>query len=308
MHRVSSKYLVSLAIIYLLVGVFAGYYGTQHILLSRGLIAPRQEVVITDLPSFNSATLAPTFEPTPPVATPTPPPDQDEIQNPPLEIPEEPEPTPDIWGELDLTDGDETSIAFDHKDEWLITEPFYPRSYRPGIFESEYFDPDLSGAVSWVDHQARVILWAHSGPDHTMTPIQRAIELDDRGFIVDRSIADERLRQDFMGRNVWFVQPEGVEYLTFVSAWARVTPDLVAGINEHVDDLPEILRWLYPDQGWEGFNRDTLILFFCGRQLAGDPKDPTRPYWQQTRYVLGLLPHVSWSPTGPLASLGGYLD
>ena len=303
MHRVSSKYLFAIATLYVIAGVTIGIYGTQRYFLSRGLIAPRQEVVITDLPSFDSLMLA-----TAAAATPTPPPDQGEIQNPPVEIPE-PEPTPDIWGKLDLTDGDETSIAFDHKDEWLITEPFYPRSYRPGIFESEYFDPELSGAVSWVDNQARVILWAHSGPDHTMTPIQRAIELDDRGFIVDRSIADERLRQDFMGRNIWFIQPGKVEYLTRVSAWARVTPDLVAEINEHVDDLPESLRMLYPDQGWEGFNRDTLILFFCGRQLAGDPKDPTRPYWQQTRYVLGLLPYITDSiPTGPLANLGGHLD
>lgn len=296
MHRVSSKYLVGLAILYVLVGVMIGFYGTREYLLARGIVAPRQA------PIFITEVVLPTAMATAIPLTDEPP--QEAIESPPSAIPP-PEPTPEIWSTLDLTDGRDTYIIA-YLEEPVATGTFNPWSYRTGIFETELFDPDLAGAVSWTDRLSRIILWAHSGPNHTMTILQRAIELDDRGFIVHRSVADERLRREVMDRTFTFVQ--GIEQTpTFVSAWARIPPDQVEELNGHVVDLPEYLRAHYPDQGWEGFNRDTLILFFCGRQLAGDPKDDSRPYWQQTRYVIGLLPfHTNDQvPTGPQANLGG---
>lgn len=282
---------------YLIIGVLVGYYGTRTYLLARGLIAPRQEVfteLALDLPEIAPTQILPTG---------TPEPSQGRIESPPQEIPS-PEPTPEVWGELDLTDGAATYLVFYGPDEALATGEFYPWSYRQGIFESEFFVPDEGGAVTWTDHLSRIVLWAHSGPNHTMTVLQRWIELDERGHIVTGPRAEEKLAH-LVGTPVRFVQP-GFQYLTMLTAWARIPPDEVEALNAHVSDLPEYLREHYPDQGWEGFNRDTLMLFFCGRQLTADPQDPYRPYWQQTRYVLGLLPYLADRvPTGPFANLGG---
>ena len=300
MHRVSSKYLIAIAILYVIVGMTIGIYGTQRYFLSRGLIAPRQGAIITKV-----ALEFPTLAPTAVLPTTTPEPEQGKIELPPKEIPL-PEPPPEIWGDLDLTNGTGTYFVVYTPELAFATGEFYPWSYRKGIFESELFDPDEAGAVSWTDQQARIVLWVHSGPNHTVSVLQRFIELDDRGFIVSGATAEERIRQEIMGSPFEFIQNH-TSFWTHMTAWARVPPGEVEELNEHVSDLPEYLREQYPDQGWEGFNQDTLIIFFCGRQLTGDPKDPSRPYWQQTRYVLGLLPLTDYPiPTGPIANLGGH--
>ncbi len=284
MHRVSSRILVGIAILYLIVGVIVGISGTHSYFLARGLIAPSQGSIITemalDLPTLAATAVLPTS---------TPEPEQGKIELPPKEIPP-PEPTPEIWGDLDLTNGTGTYFTVYTPEFALATGEFYPWSYREGIFESELFDPDENGAVSWTDYLSRIVLWVHSGPNHTMSVLQRFIELDDRGFIVSGARAEEKIQQELMNQPFQFVQADGTEQWTHMTAWARIEPNKVWEVNQHVSDLPEYLREQFPNQGWEGFNRDTLIIFFCGRQLTGDPHDPQRPYWQQTRYVLGLLP------------------
>lgn len=300
MHRVSSKYLVGLALLYVLVGVALGVHGTRTYLLSRGFIAPRQGAIITQV-----AIRIPTPAPTSELPTATPEPDQGRIESPPAIIPS-PEPTPEVWGDLDLTNGTGTYFTVYTPELAFATGEFYPWSYREGIFESDLFLPDEAGAVSWIDQQARIVLWVHSGPNHTMSVLQRFIELDERGFIVSGARAEERIQQEIMGSPFEFVQADGTRFWTHMTAWARIQPNKVWEVNQHVSDLPEYLREQFPDQGWEGFNRDTLIVFFCGRQLTGDPHDPLRPYWQQTRYMLGLLPLIQdQTPTGHIASLGG---
>jgi hypothetical protein len=298
-HRVSPQYLIVLAIVYIFAGGMIGVFGTHRYLLTRGLIAPRQGAISTQV-----ALDLPPLAPTPILPTGTPEPEQGRIEQPPEIVPS-PEPTPEIWGDLDLTNGISTYFTVHTPDLAFATGEFYPWSYREGIFESDLFDPDEAGAVSWTDQLARIVLWVHSGPNHTISVLQRFIELDERGYIVSGARAEERIRQEIMDSPFEFVQGH-TSFWTHMTAWARIPPDEVEELNEHVSDLPEYLREQYPDQGWEGFNRDTLIIFFCGRQLTGDPHDPTRPYWQQTRYVLGLLPLTrNQIPTGYIASLGG---
>lgn len=300
MHRVSSRYLIAIATLYVICGVIIGVYGTQRYFLSRGLIAPRQGAIITEVP-IEFPTLAPTSV----LPTTTPEPEQGMIELPPKDIPA-PEPTPEVWGDFDLTNGDSTYFVVYTPELAFATGEFNPWSYREGIFESDLFDPDLAGAVSWTDHLQRIILWVHSGPNHTMSVLQRWIELDERGHIVTGATAEERMRQELMNSPIEFIQEHNSQW-THMTAWARIAPPKVWEVNQHVSDLPEYLREKYPDQGWEGFNQDTLIVFFCGRQLTGDPHDPSRPYWQQSRYVLGLLPLTNYPiPTGPQANLGGH--
>lgn len=300
MHRVSSRYLIVIATLYVLLGVSMGVYGTQRYFLSRGLIAPRQGAIITE-----AVVEFPTLAPTAVLPTTTPEPEQGRIELPPVEMPEA-VPTPEIWGDLDFTDGDGTYFVVYTPELAFATGEFTPWSYREGIFQSDLFDPDLAGAVSWTDHLQRIILWVHSGPNHTMSVLQRWIELDERSHIVNGATAEERIRQELMGSPFEFIQNH-TSFWTHMTAWARIPPPKVWEVNQHVSDLPEYLREQYPDQGWEGFNQDTLIVFFCGRQLTGDPHDPSRPYWQQSRYVLGLLPLTDYPiPTGPIANIGGH--
>lgn len=235
----------------------------------------------------------PTPKPIPTNIPASPEPEQGPIESPPAIPTPIPQPIPvDVWGDLDLSDGTTTSfIVHTGLDQGsYATGEFLPWSYREGIFESDLFDPDAGGAVSWTDHQNRLVLWVHSGPYHTMTGLQRFIELSEAGNVDRYEFAEERIRQQIVGSTVQFNQTPDVQQMAHITAWARIPPDQVEEINHRVIDLPEALRELYPGQGWEGFHRDTMIIFFCGRQLAGDPKDPDRPYWQQTRYILGLLP------------------
>lgn len=284
MHRVSSKYLIAIATLYVLLGVIMGVYGTQRYLLARGILAPRQGSIVTQV-----AMELPTVAPTAVLPTTTPEPEQGKIELPPKDIPA-PEPPPEVWGDLDLTNGTGTYFNVFTPELAFATGEFYPWGYRPGIFESDLFAPDEAGAVSWTDHLKRIVLWVHSGPNHTMSVLQRWIELDDRGFIVSAARAEEKIQQEIMNSPFQFVQADGTEQWTHMTAWARVEPNSVWELNQHVSDLPEYLREEFPNQGWEGFEQDTLIVFFCGRQLTGDPTDPQRPYWQQTRYIFGLLP------------------
>lgn len=287
METISKKAIVGIAVLYLIVGALIGSQGAWTYLRARGFIVPRSEVPIVVTYVF----------PTPnPISTnipASPEPDQERIESPPSVEPHDPEPdyvAP--FGELDLSDGTTTSfiVHTDADQGSYATGEFLPWSYREGIFESDLFDPDAGGAVSWLDNQDRIVLWVHSGPYHTVTALQRFIELDERGRIDSVEFAEERIRQHVVGATVQFNQVPDILELAHITAWARIPPETVDEINQHVIDLPEVLRELYPDQGWEGFHRDTMIVFFCGRQLVGDESDSSRPYWQQTRYVLGLLP------------------
>jgi len=289
MHRVSSKYLGAIAALYLGVGLIIGVYGTREYFLARGVLPPRQEpLVITYVPSDFEPTITRTPGPTPTLE-----PDQGNIEALPEVDPVTPVPEfVDVWENLDLSDGSATSFIVHTQNEGgsYATGEFWPWSYREGIFETSIFDPDAGGAVTWLDDFNRTILWVHSGPNHTMTALQRFIERDEFGNTLAFQFAEERIRRNLMNSPVQFFQTPDSEQWAWITAWARIPPDSVDAINGSVSDLPATLRAMYPNQGWEGFWSDTMIVFFCGRQLAGDPHDPDRPYWQQTRYIFGLLP------------------
>lgn len=294
----SNKFWFTIAVLYLIVGLVIGVSGTRIYFLSRGFTAPLQEV-----PGIVTYVQPPTQVP---LSTGTAEPDQERIEKAPVITPV-PQLITDVW-DIDLSDGAATYFTVYPNDNEVgyVSGEFWPWSYREGIFESDLFEPDRGGAVSWIDFNGRIVLWIHSGPNHTATALQRYIELDEDGKLTSGVQADERLRQNIVGSAIQWNQKPDTEQWTHVAAWARVDPTRVDDINMHVSDLPEYLRDLYPNQGWEGFNRDTLIIFFCGRQLVDDTYDNSRPYWQQTRYVIGLLPMQEGEVQfGPLAYFQG---
>jgi len=244
----------------------------------------------------------------PPDADPTEEPTPEDTYNILPEI-DHPQPLPlptaeiDPWGTLDLTDGEATWMTF-HLDlgAGSYQVGFYPYSWFPGVFETPVFDPLYSGAVTWTDDLGRTTIWAHSGPNQSMTPLQEFIERDEHGYTVLWSEAERRLDENIQNATVNIVQPGLAEEWGLVVAWARIPPEQVEDSLGKVMDFPAYLDETQPDRGWDLIMAEpnALILYFCGRQLAGDKKDPSRPYWQQTRYVLGIVPGpaMDWSPPG----------
>lgn len=262
-----------------------------------------------DLPPLPTSTRYPTSPPeqlfSPPTSTPEPselPTDEPQSSTPNIEPPDPFIPETSSWSPLKLDEAIPTYMIFGLNTSpgltSISTDIFYPVEWYPGVFQSEAFDPEKGGAVSWVDNGGRTTLWVHSGPDNTMTSVQQYIEtMPFTGFRVSAKEADRRLDEDIQDGRVTFVQS-----LTLIAgrvvAWARISPDLVEESNSHVMDLPVWLQDHYPDQGWSFIQgvSDSIMIYFCGRQLQGEEGDSSRPYWQQARIILGIVPDQVFPP------------
>lgn len=215
--------------------------------------------------------------------------------------PASPTPTPMIeernplaWRDIDLSQGEMTMIYIEPAGmvDAIVTDLMAPWAYFDGIFETEYFDPDTANSVVWADQHGRITFWGHSGPDQPMTPLQEYLERDEHGNTVARSITEDRLANQMIDARVLLIQ-NGQAAQGKIIAAIRVPPDGVQSLMSHVGDLPEYLRDAYPGHGFQfasGVYEDLLMIFFCGRRLAGEDPNPSLPIWQQSRFVLAVVP------------------
>jgi len=199
----------------------------------------------------------------------------------------------DPWGPM-LCCGNTIDLRFNIEGGTITSNPFNVWVYEQGIFDTYKFDPDKGNSVIWDDGRGRWFLWVHSGPDHSMTPIQQWLERDEHGNTVGAYVTDERI-DNLLGDGAYMGDLSHVDadnHATIVAA-VRVSPDLVKEMNLHVGDLPEWLDQEFPMAGF-GSSMDArpiLYITFCGRALAGEEPDPLSAYWQQARYVIGVIPN-----------------
>jgi len=190
-----------------------------------------------------------------------------------------------------LDEGKEVRMIFHFPDGGYSVPAFNAYGWEPGILESDKFKVGSDTGVGYVDYQNRLILWLHSGLGQTMTPIQNYIELDENGNRALYQMADERVSELMAGSNVYLAQGDDYAF-SKISAAVRVPASEVEALSEHVMDLIPYLALTYPDSGFDTImnSEETLILYFCGRALAGEKKNPRLGHWTQARFIIGLTP------------------
>lgn len=199
----------------------------------------------------------------------------------------------DPWGPV-MCCGNTIDLRFNVDGGSITSNPFNVWVYKQGIFDTYKFDPDKGNSVIWDDGLGRWFLWVHSGPSNSMTPIQQWLERDENGNTVAAYTADERI-DSLLGAGAYMGELSGYatdNHATIVAA-VRVPPDLVKEMNLHVGDLPEWIDMEFPLAGFGSSidARPILYITFCGRALAGEEPDPLSAYWQQSRYVIGVIPN-----------------
>jgi len=164
--------------------------------------------------------------------------------------------------------------------------------WTPTIFDTGIFDVGKDNALVYKDQDGRIIMLVHSGKDQTMSNIQNYLELSESGYREPVEIAQMRLLNMMMGMvEVYIAQPSHGDYqYSKVVAAVRVPPSDVEDVSLHVMDLVEHLGERYPDSQFDRLSDNALVLYFCGRALAGEDANPQLGYWTQARFVLGLEP------------------
>lgn len=197
---------------------------------------------------------------------------------------------------LDLNSGPEVEIRFDLLDEQPILLPsFTSHAWTPTLFSEGLFDWRLkeNHGVVWEDLNGRLGLWLHSGPDEVMFPLQERLEREDSGYFRHYEDAQTYLDKQ-IGAGVSIYQGNQLS-TSQIAAAVRVGPGGISALQSKVMDLVPYLAETYPGLGFESLvgRQDVLILYFCGRLLNGESKNPDYPYWQQARFIIAIVPEDS---------------
>lgn len=161
------------------------------------------------------------------------------------------------------------------------------------VFSDGTFAVGADNAVAW-EHLGYLGLWIHSGLDWLGTP-QAAFPLHDyleRGADGEVRRPDEfeaALRNCLLG-SLARVSTASGSSLSRVTAAVRVPSPGVEELAGHVMDLVPYLAETYPGNGFEDLTSPALLLYFCGRRLSTEPKNPNAEFWAQARIIIALEP------------------
>lgn len=195
-----------------------------------------------------------------------------------------------VYDGIEFKGGHQVKMIFHMTDGGYMVPDFNVFQWVPGIFDSGVFEVGLPNAVSYQDFQDRIILLAHSGKNQTMTVIQNYLELSESGYREPVEIADMRLLDMMIGNaEIYISQGQNYQY-SKVAAAVRVPPSDVEEVSLHIMDLVEYLGETYPESQFDRLDENALVLYFCGRALAGEDVNPRVGHWTQARFVLGLVP------------------
>jgi hypothetical protein len=183
-------------------------------------------------------------------------------------------PDPFIYDGLTLKNATTTKMIFHLRNGGYGVPEFDVYQWIPGIFDTGIFDVGSGNVVSYEDQEGRIILLAHSGKNQTMTPIQNYLELSESGNRTIYQIADARISNLLIGiGEVYIAQGQDFQY-SRIAAGVRVPPSDVEEVSLHIMDLVELLGERYPDSGFDKLGEDAIVLYFCGRALAGEKVRP----------------------------------
>jgi len=211
-----------------------------------------------------------------------------------------PEPDPFAYDGLLFKDQRITRMIFHLDNGGYVVPTFEIYRWTPGIFDTDIFDVGKGTAVAYTDDGGRLIVLVHSGLNQTMTVIQNYLELSESGYRENYEITDMRLKNLMLGGSeVYIAQGQDYQYSRIVAA-VRVPPSDVEDVSLHIMDLVQHLGAMYPESGFAELGNDALVLYFCGRALAGEQTNPRLDHWTQARFVLGLVPLEVVLETGGL--------
>jgi hypothetical protein len=195
-----------------------------------------------------------------------------------------------VYDGIKFKGGHQVKMIFHMTDGGYMVPDFNVFQWVPGIFDSGVFEVGLPNAVAYEDYEERVILLVHSGKNQTMTVIQNYLELSESGYREPVEIADMRLLDMMIGNaEIYISQGQDYQY-SKVAAAVRVPPSDVEEVSLHIMDLVDYLGETYPESQFDRLDENALVLYFCGRALAGEDVNPRVGHWTQARFVLGLVP------------------
>jgi hypothetical protein len=203
-------------------------------------------------------------------------------------------PEPPYWYDnMSLEDQEEVSMLFsmwDSVDDILLGS-FTSHTWFPGIFTTDIFwDADNHAGIFWSGTEDIYGLWMHSGTDRPAYPLQEYIEKDENGITRTVAQVDEFIENRLIGAEVRIKKGDTLSVNRVVAA-VRIGTDGVLEIVPHVWDLAQYLGENYPGHGFERLENPSLIMYFCGRRLTGEPDEPQLTYWQKARFVIGVVPY-----------------
>jgi hypothetical protein len=182
----------------------------------------------------------------------------------------------------------------------ILIPAFIPISWD-AQYESEddLFAAYRNTGLAWQPESLGFGVWLHSGTldgvGLSMYEFQQRVELDESGNRHDARHVEFALHEAVVGRPALVVQGD----CTFGSCTTanflvtdaiRIPPDKVADSQQYLTS--DAYDWIAVNYGIATANAfagsDTFFIRTCGRQAAGEVYDDTRPYWQQSRFLIAF--------------------
>lgn len=230
-------------------------------------------------------------------ATPEPIPDIKSTPQPPLPTPFLPEPTPTpaepwMFDGIDFDSPNEISILFELvDDDAYMLEPFTSHVWTSTTWWENAFGLEGHHGVVWEDSNLRLGIWLHSGDGEVLFPLQEKFERDSKGWFRNYMDAQTYLQEHVYGSRV-VIRQNDVTSIGWVKAVVRVGPQAVMEHQTHVMDLIEWLAKHYAGVHFESLidESEVLMIYSCGRLLNGEKRNPDLPYYQQSRFIIAIMP------------------
>ena len=208
----------------------------------------------------------------------------------------QPTPTPKIpWMEfnnISILDSPTVMTFQPTCGEKAFTSPeFRILPWTPDVFDKGEFDISKRTAVAW-EHLGYTGLWIHSGTDWAgnplaAAPLQNYLEKIDSWRKRTPEEFDKNAADCLIGSKV-SVQLGKKLLEGKVTAIVRIPASDVETASTHVMDLVPYLAKTYPESGFDKLKAPELLLYFCGRLLAGDTPDYSIRDYSRTRIIVAI--------------------
>lgn len=163
--------------------------------------------------------------------------------------------------------------------------------WSPDVFEKGEFDFSKKTAIAW-EHLGYTGLWIHSGMDWkgnplAAQPLQEYLEKKDAWRKNTPEEFGKKSSECLIGSNLNLKVGEDL-LEGKVTAVVRIPAGDVETVSTHVMDLVPYLAQTYPASGFDQLKAPQLLLYFCGRLLAGEKPDYNLQDYSRTRIIVAI--------------------
>ncbi len=176
-------------------------------------------------------------------------------------------------------------------DKAFSSPEFKVLPWTPDIFDKGEFDISKGTAVAW-EHLGYTGLWIHSGMDWAgnplaAAPLQNYLEKIDTWRKRSPEEFNQKAADCLIGGKVSLQLGDQLLEGKVTSIVRIQAPD-VETVSTHVMDLVPYLAKTYPESGFDKIKAPELLLYFCGRLLAGETPDYSIPDYSRTRIIVAI--------------------